>query len=511
MASSLSTYKKHFAKRTKIRKNNSDNFTRSQRTRVRRDSGRGRPPTDIVRVEDFVMGVREVDRPMTPGEFKSQVTVLTCLDRFVRGVFDTGAHGWTKDTVNTIGPQRLAQRADIWDTLSDLCYGASVLVERRFIGKANICLERFLSGVETSFALQDPSFIALLWRICLQLRGVEHRWPQSQILHKFFERLKLLVRLHHGDSTHDLFQLAEALCNVRKEDFQETLRIGYLKSINVLADQVGDDHPTVLHMASVYYHYWRPDHDSVKYSLIQKLSSEWHTACDSGDETVIITALHNLTYAAQYVCDWPLVAFQEGSDLFKRTSSLEFHGPWDSTARALTYSAKLVSAFYQQYREYDWCQWHMRTAINKLETGSSDHKIRAILLSSTLEKWQKRWGRHQEAESEQARRVRLYQEIDGPEVCLRCIQRNTLCQRCKRKLGIHKRNQKKKAKSVDLPMRSHPGTSSSSDQQVPESTSGISQSSESTPISLSGSYSAARDTSKESTIDSIMDSFHGWQ
>lgn len=446
-----------------MRKNKKGKPTSSKRTRVRRNAGKDRSPTDIIRVEDFVMSVREVDRPMTPEKFQSQITMLTCIDRFVRGVFDTGAHGWANDTANTIGPRRLAQQAKIWDSLSDLCYGASVLVERRSIGKANICLERFLSSVETSFALQDPSFIALFWRICLQLRGIEHRWPQSQILHKFFERLKLLVRFHQGDTTHDLFQLTDALCSVWKEDFQETLRIGYFKSIKVLADQVGDDHPTVLHMASVYYHYWPSDHNSTRHGLILKLSGNWHSACDSGDGTAITTALHNLVHAAQYVCDWPDLAFQEGRDLFRRTSSLDFHGPWDSTARALAYSAKVVSTSYRKRGDYGQCQSHMLAAIEKLQAGSSDHIIRAILLSSTLEKWQKGWGRHEEAKFERARQVKLLEKIDGPEVCLQCMQRNKLCQRCYRQ-GIQKNNRKKekkkkKAKSVGLPIQPHPLTS----------------------------------------------------
>lgn len=410
------------------------------------------------------MSVTEVDRPMTPGRFQSQITMITCVDRFVRGVFDAGAHGWTDDTADTAGPETLAQQAKVWDSLSDLCYGASVLVQRRLIGKANVCLERFLSRVERSFDLQDPSLVALFWRICLQLRGIEHRWPQSQILDRFFEKLKSLVQSRYGHSTHDLFQLVDALCNVWKEDFEETLRVGYLKSIDIFANQVGDDQPTVLHMASVYYHYWPPGNESVKHSLILKLSGSWHDACDSGDETEITTALHNLVYA-QYAYKLPHLTIQEGRDLFNRTSSLEFRGPWDITARALAYSAKVVSTFYKERGDYSQCQSHMLTAIENLELGSSDHQIRAMLLSSTLEKWQKKWGWHRDAEFEQARQVGLLIKINGPEVCLRCVQRNKLCQRCARQ-GIQKkgRKKKKKVKSVDLPVQPHTVPSSSYNQ-----------------------------------------------
>jgi hypothetical protein len=407
--------------------------------------------------EEFCFQNPPIGPPWYPAQYRDQETMLYSIDYYVDCRLDRKCRRKLANSTDLAGAPEFFQRIEAWDMLSDLCDGANILVNKRAYEKARVLLDRFFDGLELVLNFDDLSFISMFWRICLQLRGIEHRWQESEVLHRlFFAKLIGLILGQDPKGTHPLFVIASSMANVSKKDFKDTLRICYFKTVDTLLAIIGDDNSTVLHLLCLYYDlfHWGDRTHMQKDNLIKKLDVIRDRAYDSENEDAIITAEYNLAYAAHNVCGYYSVAMRHAENIFKRTSHMSFTERWTPAARAFFFSAKLLGSNYHFLGDLDEATSYLKEGIHKLDMAGNEHRIRACKLSSTLEIYFKEQKRFDEARREEARQKCLLDKIIGHNICLRCsrLGPNThkMCGRCYMQLGQPKKPRKKRYRALGI-------------------------------------------------------------
>lgn len=382
---------------------------------------------------------------------------MCSIDHYVDSRLDGGCCRKIANNIDHSHPSDPFQRIEVWDTLSDLCDGANILVNKRAYGKARVLLAQFFNGLERIFSFDDLSLISMFWRICLQLRGIENRWQECEVLHKlFFAKLNNLILNLDPKGTHPLFVIASSMASISKTDFKDTLRVCFFKTVDTLLAIIGDGNSTVLHLLCLYYDHfhWGDRTHMQKDNLVRKLIAIRDRAHDSGDENAIITAEYNLAYAAHNICGNYSVAMCNADSLFRRTSHMFFTETWTPAARAFFFAAKLLSSNYRFLGDLDKATYYMEEGIHKLNMAGNEHRIRACKLSSILEIYFKEQKRFEEAHREEKRQKCLLEHIIGPHLCIRCdkLQQKThkICGRCYMQLGQPKKPRKQRYRVLGI-------------------------------------------------------------
>lgn len=394
---------------------------------------------DIISLADFSIGTK-LGEQLAPKRYKTQEEILACMDNYLSGMFDPRSQGWTADVFGFINPKsNTANQMDTWQILSDRCYGVSVLIQSGSPGKARVSLDHFLKGLEQIAKFQDPSIVVKFWRICLQLRGVDGSYPHLQALKRFFMKLQELFPVYQGEQ-HPLTLLVRLLSQVSPEDFKDTLRIGYFKTLKRLSELIGDENATVLHMWSVYYKYWDKQYLR-KETLFEKLKNVREQAtkiCDRGSSPRIAVD-HFFIYASYYVCENVELTESTALDLIHSIKSIDILLHWNLTTQAFALASKLLAEGYRKRNCQAGCLLCMRSTIKILQDGDRECHIRAAMLSGTLSKWLTEWKDDQGAQEQRLTTARILETISGS--CGRC-RPNIICQKCAVRRGIKPRERK---------------------------------------------------------------------
>lgn len=435
-----------------------------------------RLPTDhLLPLEEFVFHRPQIEPPFSPNEYKHQETMLFKVDHYLDDIISLKGRKGTMSGASIAGPPSLFEQVEAWNALSDLCDGASLLLNRRGHGKAEASMDQFFSGLEQLFSLRNLSFMSIFWNICMQLRGIEHRWSESRNLHKFFVKVQQLVSSRGGNNEHPLFVIASLMCEVKNGDFKDTLRICFFKTVNTLMAILGDNDPVVLHLLCTYYghFHWEDKAYPQKHQLMQKLRDRTELALRSGCEEAIFTAQYSAAYAAYHVCGWRDEAIEFSREILRRVCSREipltFTETWTPAARAFFFATKLLMWESRLEQEPQYFIRFAEYAISKFESGGSEHCIRAYTLSASLETHYQKQGRWEDVLREQDRMRRLLNKVSGYQICLHCrererswveyLQKNpcvevgvhpklTMCVRCYMALGNLPRRRKKRYKGI---------------------------------------------------------------
>ncbi|KAF1837265.1 hypothetical protein BDW02DRAFT_628178 [Decorospora gaudefroyi] len=381
--------------------------------------------------EELIFYRAQIGPPFSPHEYKPQEEMLFKIDHYLDKAMDPKSRR----------PADLFQQIEAWDTLVDLCEGASLLLDRRGHGKAQVSMDQFFDRFESMFHLDDLSFVVTLWQICVRLRGIEHRWPDSKMPHKFFVKIQELVRHgrhateHYDTDQHPLFVIASSLCKVKDADFKDTLRICFFKTIKTLMAILGPGHSVVLRLLCIYYaqFHWTDKAYPHKNELMTMLKNKINIALQSDNEDEIFSSYHHAAYAAYHVCG----SLEQGCDyareILLRVSKrehgipLRFNATWTPIARALFLAVKLLHSKYrvrqQEEETTHYTTYPLEYAITRFETGGSEHHIRACTLSASLAKYYTRQGWTESAAREQDRTKRLLGRVAGQQICLLCEER----------------------------------------------------------------------------------------
>ncbi|KAF4622690.1 hypothetical protein G7Y89_g14336 [Cudoniella acicularis] len=196
-----------------------------------------------------------------------------------------------------------------WQLLEDRCYGASILIKTSSYGKAEVSLTQFFEGLQQVANIQGPSILVKFWRICLELRGLDGMNPRLRAVSRFLTMLQKEFSEHHG-MEHPLFHLATMLGQVSPEDFKDTLRIGYVKTIKELQGMIGNENAIALHMWSVYFRYWDTQdlQKEVFFAKFQYLLSHFSKNCRDRQSKTLTAIYYYYIYAAYYICEQPVLA-----------------------------------------------------------------------------------------------------------------------------------------------------------------------------------------------------------
>ena len=288
-----------------------------------------------------------------------------------------------------------------WQFLSDQTYGASTLINCKQHAKAMVTLESCLKNIEELAKTYDPSLMVKFWRICLAMRGIDGRGRQFHALQRLFDVMQRAFSQSFG-AAHSLSCLIQSLRQVSPEDFKATLRIGFDKTIRMLASLVGDENAVVLHMWSHYFKYWDKQY-LAQDTFILKFDLLWHRIHSSHDylseEAIAISYYYS--YAVYYLGDVPVLGEYMMRDLFHLTTIYLRLQPvvrWTLPTLAFAFSAKAVATIDQKKGRKDLCISLMDFAIDVLEHGDRECRTRAVLLGAILKKWLSRWGMLREAQ-----------------------------------------------------------------------------------------------------------------
>lgn len=398
----------------------------------------------IESIEEFLFkSESKVRLPESLTMYPHQEQVLVAVDRYVRSILDPGsARAWTVSLTGLDPPEGSVSEADMWQLLSDQCYGASRLVQENRPGKAEITLRQFFIGLKQAAQNpRDPWFLIKIWRICLYLRSIDSRAPQLQALNRFFSGLLESLPKRHGEYWPTIL-LVESLSKVEPIDFKDTLRIGYYKAILTMEGLIGDETVTTLHMRSVYYKYWDKQylHPATFVRKFQHLWGKTHDKhCLLDPRNLAVE--YNYTYAVTYVCGEEVkrvMAEKMAQSLLERVlgSLGDTDSPdWSFVMQAFSFASRIVADFHRERGVLDGYRYYMENAIKKLQKGDRECQTRAAQLSHTLAKWLKKWTKEEEAQREMQRTELILSNILGVEMACRRHRKRRRVKRAER-IGV---------------------------------------------------------------------------
>lgn len=381
----------------------------------KRTRNRALPREQCTELETFTL-TSNIGNNISSARFKPQETVIYSIDTYLGAMFDVKSKGWSADNLGFVDANGSGtNQTSMWQLLSDQCYGASTLIQSRAPAKAQTSLYEFFEGLDRVTYERDPSIMVKFWRICLELRGLEQRGLQSYGLQSplklFFQKLLLLFSEQHG-TKNSLYLLVKALTQVPQEDFKDTLRIGYYKSINKLENMIGNDNAIVLHQRSVFFKYWDKQYLK-KEEFLQKFDSLWKRVTDNCTKgsTPYILAYYYYIYAAYYICNKPVLAEGMCRNLLEDTKDQELGPNFTLSTQAIAFVSKLVAVFHRENNEKVSCHEVIDSIIGRLEKGGRECRTRAAMLSNLLARWLREWQNYHGAEQEKLRMNRIMQTI----------------------------------------------------------------------------------------------------
>lgn len=363
-------------------------------------------PFEIVLTIDGFTFLPTIDYPISFERYRNQEQIIYSIDRYVHGIFDGRGSGWTANLTDFVNSGARSSKIKEWQFLADQSYGASTLVNAKLPDQASKTLDQCLGGIKMAASHQDPSLMMKFWRICLEMRGIDGRGRRFNAVERLFSGLEETFSETFGSES-ALSILIKSLRQVSSEDFKNTVRIGFEKTLRTMVLLTGDENAMILHMWSHYFKYWDVQFLS-RPTFLLKFDLVWHKIHDKhrlGSEPAIAISYY-YTYAVYYLGDSRELGEEMIRQLFIQTTRyLQSQQAlrWTLPTLAFAFSAKIQATIERQYGRLDFCRAALNFAIETLMVGDRECRTRAMMLGQILARWERRWDLPNNAEWQLAR------------------------------------------------------------------------------------------------------------
>ncbi|KAL2671570.1 hypothetical protein Neosp_014160 [[Neocosmospora] mangrovei] len=323
------------------------------------------PPKYEIRV------LGSVPRALPPYLYKSQTTLLLCVDKFVKGFYDSQADIDSLSNPNEFGDYTMMLEEWEWHVLRTRCQAVSTLIrkhdaipnptdetpvalnrpERADTLKAiirNLLHDKVFNKAQDPLRCSSPNQLSSIWDICrilqglcLQLRRCDTSYMES-FIHSLQDISSVAGKAHHVGMT----ALLESLLGISPCDLQDTMRISFHCTARALSSRLGPRHPAVLESWTSYARYWDPkclQEASFMSSYREGLQETEQKFGLCHDYT--INLLRNYASAAHYIFHDNELASDLAIKLWERTWSACGSGEtplsWSVKAQGMAEAAKM--------------------------------------------------------------------------------------------------------------------------------------------------------------------------
>ncbi|KAI8713726.1 Clr5 domain-containing protein [Fusarium sp. LHS14.1] len=299
------------------------------------------PPECVVRI------LGSVPRALPPYLYKGQTILLLCVDKFVKGFYDSQADIESLSNPNESGDYTMMLEEWEWHVLRTRCQAVSTLIRKHDAipnptGKTPVALNRperadtlkaiignllhdkVFNKAQDPVRCSSPNQLSLIWDICrilqglcLQLRRCDTSYLES-FIHSLQDMPSVAGKTHHVGMT----ALLESLLGISPCDLQDTMRISFLCTARALSSRLGPRHPAVLESWTSYARYWDP-------KCLQQASflSSYRKGLEETEQKFgvchdyTINLLRNYASAAHYIFHDNKLANELATRLWERTWS----------------------------------------------------------------------------------------------------------------------------------------------------------------------------------------------
>ncbi|UPL02545.1 hypothetical protein LCI18_013479 [Fusarium solani-melongenae] len=235
------------------------------------------PPEYVIRV------LGSVPRALPPYLYKGQTLLLLCIDKFVKGFYDSRADIESISNPNQFGDCSMMLEEWEWRVRRTRCQAVSTLVrkheaisnptnerpvalnrpERADTLKAiigNLLHDKVFDKAQDPVRCSSPNQLSSIWDICRILQGLclQQRRNDTLYVESFIHSLED-ISAASGKTNHvGMTDLVGALLGISSCDLQDTMRISFLCTARALSSRLGPRHPAVLESWTSYARHWDP-------------------------------------------------------------------------------------------------------------------------------------------------------------------------------------------------------------------------------------------------------------
>ncbi|KAI8656231.1 Clr5 domain-containing protein [Fusarium sp. Ph1] len=325
------------------------------------------PPEYVIRL------LGSVPRALPPYLYKGQTILLLCIDKFVKGFYDSQADIESLRNPNQSGDYNMMLEEWEWRVLRTRCQAVSTLVRKHeaipnptnerpvalnrperaetlkvIIG--NLLHDKVFDQAQNPVRCSSPNQLSSIWDICRILQGLslQQRHNDTLYVESFIHSLQD-ISTAFGKTNHvGMTALVEGLLGISPCDLQDTMRISFLCTARALSSRLGPRHPAVLESWTSYARHWDP-------KCLQKASflSSYRKGLEETEKTFghshdyTINLLCNYASTAYYIFHDNGLASELANRLWERTSSAcgndETPLSWSAKAQGMAEAAKMLA------------------------------------------------------------------------------------------------------------------------------------------------------------------------
>ncbi|KAL6354223.1 hypothetical protein LRP88_12557 [Fusarium phalaenopsidis] len=277
------------------------------------------PPEYVIRL------LGSVPRALPPYLYKGQTILLLCIDKFVKGFYDSQADIESLRNPNQSGDYNMMLEEWEWRVLRTRCQAVSTLVRKHeaipnptnerpvalnrperaetlkvIIG--NLLHDKVFDQAQNPVRCSSPNQLSSIWDICRILQGLslQQRHNDTLYVESFIHSLQD-ISTAFGKTNHvGMTALVEGLLGISPCDLQDTMRISFLCTARALSSRLGPRHPAVLESWTSYARHWDP-------KCLQKAS--FLSSYRKGLEETEKTFGHSHDYTINLLCNYASTAY----------------------------------------------------------------------------------------------------------------------------------------------------------------------------------------------------------
>ncbi|RSL63846.1 hypothetical protein CEP53_004287 [Fusarium sp. AF-6] len=324
------------------------------------------PPKYVIRI------FGSVPRALPPYLYKGQTVLLLCIDKFVKGFYDSQADIESLSNPNQSGDYSMMLEEWEWQVLRTRCQAISSLVRKHeaipnptnatpvTLNRPraetmkmiihNLLHDKVFNKEQDPARCSSPNQLSSIWDICRILQGIslqQQHWDTLYV-ENFMHSLQHISNSSGRTNHAGMAALLEGLLGIAPCDLQDTVRISFLCTARALSSRLGPRHPAVLESWTSYARYWDPkglEKSTFLSCYRESLDETEQRFGDCHDYT--INLLCNYASAAYYIFQDNELAHELGTTLWERTSNArgddETPLSWSVKAQGMAEAAKMLA------------------------------------------------------------------------------------------------------------------------------------------------------------------------
>jgi hypothetical protein len=407
--------------------------------------------------------------------------MLHAIGDCVKSLFDTAKTKtpWGWDEFGITIPYGVFDCSNAWRNMTEECYGAAWLTNRRHIPKMLASIEKVRGTLAETIREHEPWMFVYLWRVILIVRSISHhlvgslphhlkrspphhlrdQLPKQAFLPDFLRYLRELVQQRFGNS-HALVGFLSTLNRVPDSEFSSSFGVIYWRIVDGFSQFLGPRHPVVLSMVTYFLRYWKGsgklDTDVYKV-LISKADRELGKAHTS----TIILHTDYMSAVYKHGNDFGL-AYDLALDLWTQMNlmmprDLDCPPNWSHITDAY-FSASMFLARIHRERGQDDDSWirYLRKLAIRLQGGDDNCRRSAAQAQETMALWLRFKGETEQSKLEEKLAEKIRETLPDVSLdhdgwasnCLRQVlaitQPKTVCLKLPPGKSFRSRSQKRK-------------------------------------------------------------------